>query len=119
MGKHKASSAWQPDPGDAVSPDVAAAVGAEEFNEDRLGLDPLEEAMDPPEDWVGSNSFGVTVEEQREGESLEQRLAQEEADDIDIDELEAPTEDDASRQVADEAGGSVARAWRTPDPGTE
>lgn len=94
MGKHEKPSAWQPDPGDAVNPDLTSSVGAEEFDEDRIGLDPLEAGMDPPERWAASDRFGVSADEQREGESLDQRLEQE-TDDIGID---APDETDVGRQ---------------------
>lgn len=113
MGKHEKPSAWQPDPGDAVNPDLTSSVGAEEFDEDRMGLDPLEAGMDPPERWAGSDRFDVSADEQREGESLDQRLEQE-TDDIGIHELETPDENDVGRQAADEAGGSVPEGWRTP-----
>lgn len=71
------SSPYQPDPGDAVNPDLTASVGAEDFDEDRLAADPLEEGMDPPENWVASDRLGLSADEQRDGESLDQRLAQE------------------------------------------
>jgi hypothetical protein len=113
---------WQPDPGDAVNPDLTSGVGAEDLDEDRIGLDPLEEGMDPPERWEGSDRFGVSADEQRDGESLDQRLAEETAD-VGVDEPEVLDEDDEytarpdpSREAADEAGGSVAQRWRTPDP---
>ncbi|MEZ0362154.1 hypothetical protein ACAG26_00410 [Mycobacterium sp. pUA109] len=113
MTPHDESSPYQPDPGDAVNPDVAAGVGAEDVDEERIGLDPLEDGMDPPERWTGSDRFGVSADEQHNGESLEQRLQQEETD-VWVDEPQQP-EPDLSRQHADEAGGSVAEAWRTPD----
>jgi hypothetical protein len=52
--------------------------------EDALDEDGLDEALDkgysPPERPLASNKVGVTAAEQREGESLDQRLAQEEPD---------------------------------------
>jgi hypothetical protein len=108
MTERDEPSAWQPDPGDAVNPDLTTSVGGEDVDEDRLGLDPLEEGMDPPEDWVGADQFGISAEEQREGETLDQRLAQE-VDDVTV---------DPDREAADEAGGSVAEGWRTPPPAT-
>lgn len=39
-----------------------------------------DEVVDPPEDWSGVDKFGITAEEQREGDTLEHRLAQEEPD---------------------------------------
>ncbi|MGE0217035.1 hypothetical protein [Mycolicibacterium sp.] len=39
-----------------------------------------DEVVDPPEDWSGADKYGMSAEEQREGESLDQRLAEEEPD---------------------------------------
>ena len=39
-----------------------------------------DEVVDPPEDWSGVDKFGMSAEEQVEGESLDGRLAQEEPD---------------------------------------
>jgi hypothetical protein len=63
----------------AVDPqlDAAATSSAEDLDEDRLGEDPLEEGMDPPESWSGA---ATTRTEQREGESLDDRLEQERPD---------------------------------------
>lgn len=36
--------------------------------------------VDPPEDWSEANRFGMTAREEREGESLDDRLAAEEPD---------------------------------------
>jgi hypothetical protein len=36
--------------------------------------------VDPPDDWSEANKFGMTPREEREGESLDQRLAEEEPD---------------------------------------
>lgn len=40
--------------------------------------DALDEGYSPPEKWSGAERFGNTVAEQHEGETLEQRMAQEE-----------------------------------------
>lgn len=140
MTERGVPSPRQPDPDDSVNPDLTTGVGAEDLDEERVGLDPLEEGMDPPENWSGSDRFGISAEEQREGESLDQRLA-EEIDDFDANEPVGPgvaegagfgtdeeTEieqlpdveeidaaSDPTRQSADEAGGSVAHSWRTPE----
>lgn len=53
---------------------------AEELDEDMLDADPLEEGMDPPDEWAAADRYGMTEAEQREGESLEQRLSEEEPD---------------------------------------
>ena len=46
---------------------------------DRLE-DPMDEGYSPPEKPMGVNAFGTTAAEQHQGESLEQRMAQEEPD---------------------------------------
>jgi len=44
---------------------------------DRGVEDVLDEGFSPPEQWSSAERFGNTLEEQREGESLEERLRQE------------------------------------------
>jgi hypothetical protein len=44
------------------------------------GDDPLERGVVPPERWSAGVRYGVTAEEQEEGESLDQLLAEEEPD---------------------------------------
>jgi hypothetical protein len=53
---------------------------AEELDEDELQTDPLEAGLDPPEHWSKAERWGSTPREQRQGESLNQRLAEEEPD---------------------------------------
>jgi len=53
---------------------------SEELDEDALRADPLEEGMDPPEQWSAAERFGTTATEQREGEDLDHRLAEEQPD---------------------------------------
>ncbi|WP_442930011.1 hypothetical protein [Mycolicibacterium sp. BiH015] len=36
-----------------------------------------DEVVDPPEDWSGADKFGMSSEEERQGETLDQRLAEE------------------------------------------
>jgi galactose mutarotase-like enzyme len=48
--------------------------------EDRGVADVLDEGISPPEKWSPAQKFGNTAEEMRDGETLEQRLAQEEPD---------------------------------------
>lgn len=106
-----------PDPDDGVNTDLTSSVGAEDFDEDRLQLDPLEEAMDPPERWSAADRYGITAAEQRDGESLEQRLDQEQPDPALTDDDAADDQDYAVAQgvSADVAGGSVAESLRQPD----
>lgn len=54
--------------------------GAEDNVPDRGLDDPLDEGYSPPEKWSPAEGFGNTADEQLEGETLEQRLAQEEPD---------------------------------------
>lgn len=39
-----------------------------------------DEVVDPPDDWSGADKFGMTRREEREGESIADRLAEEEPD---------------------------------------
>lgn len=113
---------------DAVESDPAALNSAEDLDEDRLRVDPLEEGVEPPERYTASDRFGTTPNEEREGESLDGRLAQERPDvqpeGVPADETE--TRDgldvadvgqnlgDAVDQKADNPPGSVPDAIRTP-----
>ncbi|WP_253842346.1 hypothetical protein [Actinokineospora globicatena] len=64
---------------------------AESLDEDNLRVDPLEEGIEPAEHWAEADKFGMTAAEQREGESLDQRLAEEEPDVAVVDEPQGPT----------------------------
>jgi hypothetical protein len=44
---------------------------------DREPFDPMDEGISPPERWSAGEGFGTTNDEQRQGESFEQRLEQE------------------------------------------
>jgi Family of unknown function (DUF5709) len=63
------------------------------------GDDPLDTGLAPPERWSAAMRYGTTAEEQEQGESLDQLLAEEEpdvpADEDDEDEDEDDKEDDA------------------------
>ena len=50
-----------------------------------LGDDPLDRGVAPPERWSAGMRYGTTAQEQEDGESLDQQLAEEEPDDIDDD----------------------------------
>lgn len=52
----------------------------EQLDEDELAADPLEEGMDPPDDWTAADRYATTPREQRSGESMDERLAEEEPD---------------------------------------
>ena len=107
----------------------------ESYDEDNIGLDPLEEGMDPPERWAQADKFGNT---EREGEDLNHRLAQEQPDlspeppqrplgatpeaeldesiDDETDDVDPIAPDDPHRPEPDQAGDSVAEALRAPPP---
>jgi hypothetical protein len=72
------------------------------------GYDPLDRGVAPPERWSAGMRQGVTADEQAEGESLDQLLAEEEPDDtLDLteDELEDDDElEDEPEDLDDDAG---------------
>jgi hypothetical protein len=53
---------------------------SEALDEDELRVDPLEKGVEPPEHWSAADRYGTTPREIREGEPIEQRLAEEEPD---------------------------------------
>ncbi|WP_349536037.1 hypothetical protein [Rhodococcus rhodochrous] len=60
-------------PGDTLSP-------SEGLDADEVRNDDGDEVVDPPEDWSAADNFGTTQREEQEGESLDERLAEEEPD---------------------------------------
>ncbi|HEX6340108.1 hypothetical protein [Umezawaea sp.] len=121
---------------DSAEMDPAALNSAEDLDEDRLKLDPLEAGMDPPERWTAADKYGMTAYEQAHPRPLEDRLEEEQPDvqppagEPDAEELsrddvissdardvygeEVHREAVERGQLADEPGGSVAEAVRTP-----
>ena len=71
--------------------------------DDRGLKEPLDEGYSPPEKWSAGQRFGNTEAEADRGESLDQRLAQEEPD-IDPD---APVGEDVGGEVGRERGGRL------------
>lgn len=65
---------------DPVESDPAALSSAEQLDEDELRLDPLEQGIEPPERWGEADAYGTVPAEQQEGESIQQRVAEERAD---------------------------------------
>ena len=65
------------------------------------GNDPLDRGVVPPERWSAGIRFGTTEEEQAEGESLDQLLAEEEPDDT-LDLTEAELSDDEEEEEEEE-----------------
>ncbi len=74
--------------------------------EDRGVEDILDEGFSPPEKWSPAQKFGNTAEEMREGETLDQRLAQEEPD----------IEPDLEGDLLDDGEVGDRRAGRLVDP---
>lgn len=127
-----------PDPAET---DPEGLSSAEDLDEDRLRLDPLEAGMDPPEHWSAAMAH-PTAREERTGESLDERLAEEQPDAApppepvdEVDRMDAdgelsgrPTDGELpfardtdlrtpegqEGRTADEGAGSVARELRTP-----
>ena len=66
------------------------------------GDDPLDQGVIPPERWSAAMRYGTTAEEQEDGESLDQLLAEEEPDPaLDIDD-EGPEDISGDEDAADE-----------------
>lgn len=53
---------------------------SESTDSDEIRNDDGDAVITPPDDWSAANKFGMTAREEREGESLDQRLAEEEPD---------------------------------------
>jgi hypothetical protein len=67
------------------------------------GYDPLDRGVAPPERWSAGIRYGVTAEEQSEGESLDQLLAEEEPEDLEDDD-EDLDDDDENLEDDEDAG---------------
>jgi hypothetical protein len=61
-------------------PDDDTLSPSESTDSDEVRNDDGDIVVDPPDDWSEANRFGMTAREEREGESLDARLAEEEAD---------------------------------------
>ncbi|WP_313673179.1 hypothetical protein [Mycolicibacterium sp.] len=66
-------------------PDIDDPIGdtlgpAESLDSDEVRNADGDIVVDPPDDWSEADKFGMTAREQREGESLDARLAEEEPD---------------------------------------
>ena len=69
------------------------------------GDDPLDRGVVPPERWSAAMRFGTTAAEQEDGESLDQRLAEEEPDSLTFDDDPDPR---AGRLVAEDESADTA-----------
>jgi hypothetical protein len=61
-------------------PDDDTLSPSESTDSDEVRNDDGDTVVDPPDDWSEANKFGMTAREEREGESLDDRLAEEEPD---------------------------------------
>jgi hypothetical protein len=85
--------------------------GAEDTLDNRGLDDPLDEGYSPPEKWSPAEKYGNTADEQLQGETLDQRIAQEEPD---ID----PYAEDEENVGGPEVGGPRSGRLVAPDEGT-
>ena len=108
------------------TPDDEGQLSADDTLVDRGLDDALDEGYSPPERPRGLDAFGTTAAEQQQGETLEQRLRQEEPDPTadpdaplsrnDLDDDEALSESDEFFDD-DEVGDQRAGRLRAPDEG--
>ena len=61
-------------------PDDDTLDPSESTDSDEVRNDDGDTVVTPPDDWSEANKFGMTAREEREGESLDARLAEEEPD---------------------------------------
>ncbi|MCA1189687.1 MULTISPECIES: hypothetical protein [unclassified Saccharopolyspora] len=102
-----------PDPADPQDPAELQSAG--DLDEDELGVDPLEEGVEPPEHWSRDVVDRPTPREQREGETIDERLAEERPDPDDevgkplaetrLHELDDTVDEQAAEEVADGVSG--------------
>lgn len=71
---------------------------SESTDSDELGERVGDEIAEPPEHWAGADRVGTTAAEEREGETLDQRLAEERPD---IQPVEQPTRPSANTAPED------------------
>jgi hypothetical protein len=75
-------------------------LDASDTLDDDAVADPLDVGIAAADRWTGANRFGTTAAEQREGESLDQRLAEEEPD-TSLDDEDDDDEDELTRRGYD------------------
>ncbi|WP_199444264.1 hypothetical protein [Umezawaea beigongshangensis] len=75
---------------DSVEDDASALSAAEFVDEEVLGVDDPEDVMDPAEHWSAATRFGTTANEQRTGETLDDKLAEEVPDVVPEDSARPP-----------------------------
>ena len=83
--------------GESPDPEDEGVLDASDTLEGDPGDDPLDQGIVPPDRWSAGQRYGTTEEEQREGESLDQLLSEEEPDQDPYGDDEPPEE--ASRDA--------------------
>lgn len=78
---------------------------SESLDSDEIGVSDGDDVVTPPDHWVAADKFGTTGQEEHDGESLDQKLAEEEPDLALDDELEIPVaataDDDLTEDLVD------------------
>lgn len=102
-----------PDPAEPQDP--AELQSAADLDEDSIGVDPLEDGVEPPEGWSATTAARPTGREMREGETVEHRLAEERPDpstdpgrpvaETRLHELDESVDERATQEVADGSRG--------------
>lgn len=82
---------------------------------DRSTGDPLDEGYSPPENWSAAERFGNTAREEAEGETLDQRIAQE-IPDVDPYAAAETDPDEQADATVDEVGDERAGRLTQSDP---
>jgi hypothetical protein len=86
-------------------------LDGDETLDDNPVEDPLDVGIEPTEKWRAANRFGTTAEEMREGETLDERLSEEEPD-IALDGDEGAAEDTDEDELTRRGYESDPRAGR-------
>lgn len=83
------------------------------------GDDPLDAGIVPPDRWSAGERFGTTLSEEREGESLDQLLAEEEPEADPYAEGDLPQDAPLAADYADPRAGRLVAEDEGAHPGTE
>ena len=86
-----------------------AALDASDTLDGDPGDDPLDQGVAPPDKWSAGEGFGTTAEEEQEGESLDQLLAEEEPDPY-ADSSGGEDDDEDEDRRADDLWGTTSRS---------
>lgn len=74
---------------------------SESLDSDELGEDVGDTIADAPEDWAGADRVGTTAQEERAGETLDERLAEERPDIEPVDQPDRPSANTAPENLDD------------------